>query len=316
MYNECRHIKSDGKRCRAAALNGKPYCFFHIKSDHLHRRITAEIPPIEDSTSILLAIGQVVRALDSETMDCKRAGLMLYGLQIASSVTTRLEKAQPADTVPDTVRSIHNADGEPVEFTEAFFSGAPMLAPENSVCEPPHDCANCNRKDSCDNPHADVERAPGDALDAAYRDPNSTLEERRKLVFAYVDYLDSKPKKEDHTPPPIPEPLTIHADAGCPMSPDFGDMGETPRQHLAGAPSKLCLGGNEQRAPSNTACPMSPGFGDMGETPRQHLPGAPSKLCLGGNEQRAPSNTAWQVAHLKGLCPVHRVVCDERECQS
>ena len=221
MYNECRHIKSDGKRCRAAALKGKPYCFFHIKSDHLHRRITAEIPPIEDSTSILLAIGQVVRALDSETMDCKRAGLMLYGLQIASSVTTRLEKAQPADTVADTVRSIHNADGEPVEFTEAFFSGAPMLAPENSVCEPPHDCANCDRKDSCDNPHADVERDPGDALDAAYRDPNSTLEERRKLVFAYVDYLDSKPKKEDHTPPPIPEPLTIHADAGCPMSPDL-----------------------------------------------------------------------------------------------
>jgi hypothetical protein len=133
MFNECRRIKDDGQRCHAAALEGKPYCFFHMKFDRMYCRDRIEIPPIEDSTSVLLAIGQVVRALNFETMDCRRAGLMLYGLQIASSVTARREQAKPVDSV----RSVHDLEGKPLEFTEAFVMGAPMLAPENSICEPP-----------------------------------------------------------------------------------------------------------------------------------------------------------------------------------
>jgi hypothetical protein len=103
MYNECRHIKDDGQRCHAAALKTKPYCFFHMKFDRMHRRDRIEIPPIEDSTSVLLAIGQVVRALNYETINCRRAGLMLYGLQIAASVASRKEQAEPVDAV----RSVH-----------------------------------------------------------------------------------------------------------------------------------------------------------------------------------------------------------------
>ena len=44
MYNECRHIKDDGQRCHAAALNAKPYCFFHMKFDRMHRRDSALRP--------------------------------------------------------------------------------------------------------------------------------------------------------------------------------------------------------------------------------------------------------------------------------
>ena len=123
MFNQCRHIKNNGQRCGSPALKGKPYCFFHMKFDRMHKRDYPEIPPIEDSTSVLLAIGQVVRALNYETMDLKRAGLMLYGLQIAATVTARNEQANPAQTV----RSIHNLEGEPIEFNQAFLSGAPML---------------------------------------------------------------------------------------------------------------------------------------------------------------------------------------------
>lgn len=155
MFNECRHIKDDGQRCRAAALKDKPYCYFHMKFDRLHKRESLEIPPLEDSTSVLLAIGQVVRALNHETMDCKRAGLMLYGLQIAATVTARRKLANPADSV----RSIHNLEGESVEFSEAFVSGAPMLAPENAVCEPPHDCKGCPQIDSCEKRNAALQSA-------------------------------------------------------------------------------------------------------------------------------------------------------------
>ena len=83
MFNECRHIKDDGQRCRSAALKGNPYCFFHMKFDRMCKRDRIEIPPIEDSTCVLPAIGQVVRALNYETIDCRRAGLMPYEHQIA-----------------------------------------------------------------------------------------------------------------------------------------------------------------------------------------------------------------------------------------
>src|SRR3569623_629577 len=144
MFKECRHIKDDGQRCHAAALSGKPYCFFHMKLDRMHKRDTPHIPPIEDSTSILLAIGQVIRALNYETMDCKRAGLILYGLQIAASVAKQREHAEPAESV----RTDHHLAGDPLDFNQASVFVADMRAPETSVCEPPHDCASCDQKDS------------------------------------------------------------------------------------------------------------------------------------------------------------------------
>jgi hypothetical protein len=220
MYNECRHIKSDGKRCRAAALKGKPYCFFHIKSAHLYRRTIVEIPRIEDSASVLLGIGQVLHGLNVETMDFNRARLMLYGLQIAASVTARIEKAQTADSAADTVRSIHNAQGEPVEFTDAFFSGAPMLAPENSVCEPPQDCANCAQKDSCDKPNADGQPTNEDRWHRKTPDPERAALGVRRYLLAMLERKraaerssqdrDGQQQCEDI---PLPAPPSSHASA-------------------------------------------------------------------------------------------------------
>jgi hypothetical protein len=43
------------------------------------------LPPIEDSASIQLALIDVLQALAANQLDPKRAGLLLYGLQVASS---------------------------------------------------------------------------------------------------------------------------------------------------------------------------------------------------------------------------------------
>src|SRR3569623_956545 len=198
MFKECRHIKDDGQRCHAAALSGKPYCFFHMKFDRMQKRSTPQIPPLEDSTSILLAIGQVIRALNFETMDCKRAGLMLYGLQIASSVARQRERAEPVESV----RSVHNLAGEPLDFNQASVFGADMLAPETSVCEPPHDCPNCPQNDSCDKSNAVIQRNPADAPETAIDGQNLTDAERRKGAFAYVKCLDGQNASPNNTPSP------------------------------------------------------------------------------------------------------------------
>lgn len=145
MYRECRHIKDDGLRCRSGALKGKPYCYFHMKLKRMDRQPSIQIPMLEDSTSVLLGIGQVMRMLTLDTMEMKRASLMLYGLQIASCVIKQREQAKPAEYV----RSVHDEAGNDIDLSEAMIHDKPALAPESIVCEPPQDCANCEQKSTC-----------------------------------------------------------------------------------------------------------------------------------------------------------------------
>jgi len=201
--NDCRHIKDDGQRCHAAALKTMPYCFFHMKFDRMHRRDRVEIPPIEDSASVLLAIGQVVRALNYDTIDCRREGLMLYGLQIAASVAARKEQAEPADSV----RSVHKLAGEPLEFSKAFVAGAPMLAPENSVCEPQHDCASCDRADSCEKRKALLQNSRTDHSDDDIHDPEREGRKLREQLYATLQKPNENGEMPDH---PLPSPEEFH----------------------------------------------------------------------------------------------------------
>jgi hypothetical protein len=120
-----------------------------------------QIPMLEDSTSVLLAIGQVMRLLALETMDTKRAGLMLYGLQIASTVIQQREQAKPEEYV----RSVHDEAGNDIDFSEALIRETPALAPETTVCEPPHDCAHCEQKSTCTRASQPTQGASGPAFE-------------------------------------------------------------------------------------------------------------------------------------------------------
>ena len=152
MFHECRHIKTNGHRCHGAALRGKAYCYFHMNLRRMHSpRLSEsqhfELPPIEDTASVLLAVGQVIRTLDSPYADTRRAGLMLYALQIAAQLTARQEQARPSESV----RNLYDPAGDPLDFSDALDNGIDMLAPDKEVCEPPHDCRHCPKQDSCEN---------------------------------------------------------------------------------------------------------------------------------------------------------------------
>ncbi len=152
MFHECRHIKSDGHRCHGAALRGKAYCFFHMNLRRMHSPNPAEsqhfqLPPIEDTASVLIALGQVFRTLDSPYADIRRAGLMLQALQIAAKLTAHRENAHPEKLV----RTLYNPAGETIDFSAALDHGIDMLAPDKTVCEPPEDCRHCPRQNTCDN---------------------------------------------------------------------------------------------------------------------------------------------------------------------
>jgi hypothetical protein len=111
---QCRHIFTDGRRCGSPSLRHEELCYYH----HTTRRPVADphtrhphfdLPLPEDRSAIQSAIGQVLQRIAANEIDPKRAGLLLYGLQIASLNLPR--EAAPArkssrEAEPDLVEEV------------------------------------------------------------------------------------------------------------------------------------------------------------------------------------------------------------------
>src|SRR5205807_4869233 len=108
---------TNGLQCKAAALTGGLWCYFHHR---LHHRHTAFRPTqatrgslipghhialtaLEDRESVQVALSVVINALATGHLDIKRATSLLYGLQLASNNARGLH-TEPR--VTNTVRAI------------------------------------------------------------------------------------------------------------------------------------------------------------------------------------------------------------------
>ena len=77
QYELCRHVKTNGTRCKSPSLDGEKWCYFH---NRLHQRHTTyrhteatrgylvpgqhiELAPLEDRESVQLALSCVINAL-------------------------------------------------------------------------------------------------------------------------------------------------------------------------------------------------------------------------------------------------------------
>ena len=136
---ECRHIMPSGSKCGSIALKDKPYCYAHTR---LHRAMAApppgpmdslHFPVLEDRHVIQIAVSQVLNSLCSGSLDPRRVGLALYGLQIASQNVDRTGDVIPFGTV------------ESVTETES----GDELAPIEHICDPSK-CFVCPERDSCE----------------------------------------------------------------------------------------------------------------------------------------------------------------------
>jgi len=98
---QCRHIFADGHRCGSACLRQEEFCYYHHTTrrpvENPRRRRSRQsqfdLPLPEDRTAIQSSIGEVLRRIASNEIDSKRAGLLLYGLQIASINLPRADRA-------------------------------------------------------------------------------------------------------------------------------------------------------------------------------------------------------------------------------
>ena len=132
---QCRHIFTDGRRCGSPCLRGEAFCYYHhttrrpIENPRQRRARQShfDLPLPEDRSAIQSAIGQVLQRIAANEIDPKRAGLLLYGLQIASLNL-------PRETAP-THKSSREAEAAPVEEIVADPTYGP-LAPAAELAEP------------------------------------------------------------------------------------------------------------------------------------------------------------------------------------
>ena len=95
---QCRHIFTDGHRCGSICLRGEPFCYYHHTTrkpaprQTLGKKSSFDPPLPEDRSAIQASIGIILQKIASNDLDPRRAGLLLYGLQIAS---LNLPKQQP-----------------------------------------------------------------------------------------------------------------------------------------------------------------------------------------------------------------------------
>ncbi len=91
----CTHIKVTGVRCDSPALRGEQFCYFH---QNAHRGVPRPpqsrlhpIAVIEDEESIQYALMEVINALMRNTIDVKRASLIIRALHIAVKNAARVK---------------------------------------------------------------------------------------------------------------------------------------------------------------------------------------------------------------------------------
>jgi hypothetical protein len=128
MVPECRHIKTSGGKCASPALRDQPWCYYHARQREraAERRTIPAVPlshalsNLEDRGAIQHAITHVIMALADYQIDTKRAGILLYGLQLASSNAKDAEQIVSSVAIAELTRT---EDGE-------------EMAPEGATARP------------------------------------------------------------------------------------------------------------------------------------------------------------------------------------
>jgi hypothetical protein len=147
----CGHVLSNGQVCNAIPMRDSNFCYWHHKARARHRRheriggpITMEansgleLPLLEDANSVQVTIQEIMQAILDRRIDSKRAGLLLYSLQLASSNIRNL-RPLPADNQPQIVKI---GDDDEEVFNDSIGADS-----RDEFCD--ENCAICAEED-CD----------------------------------------------------------------------------------------------------------------------------------------------------------------------
>lgn len=119
---QCRHIFTDGRRCRSACLRHEEFWYYHHNTRkpaqnpraRKSRRSSFDLPLPEDQSAIQTSIGQVLQRIATNDIDPRRAGLLLYGLQIASLNLPKPQQAKDSQPEPAVEEVVTDAELGPL----------------------------------------------------------------------------------------------------------------------------------------------------------------------------------------------------------
>jgi hypothetical protein len=92
----CRWVRQDGTMCGSPQMRKHIYCYAH-KQMMEARALALRLPAPEDANAIHMSLMQVQKALIDDTISAKKAGLLLYSLQLAMTNVGRTTFGQADD---------------------------------------------------------------------------------------------------------------------------------------------------------------------------------------------------------------------------
>jgi hypothetical protein len=126
----CLHAREDGVFCGRPALRERLYCYQHLRLLGQQMRMARAraqrqacplmLPPLDDLNSVRAALTRVSHALASGHLEHRRAGLLIYALQAASSVMWRMELIQRNSGRASQQREAASEPGEQKRLVEEY----------------------------------------------------------------------------------------------------------------------------------------------------------------------------------------------------
>ncbi|MCU1331391.1 MAG: hypothetical protein JWM08_383 [Candidatus Angelobacter sp.] len=104
MAPRCRWVRQDGTSCRSPQMKQHIYCFAHMQMAEA-RTLLLMLPAAEDANAIQVGLMRIQKALIEDTISTKKAGLLLYSMQLALTNVgqTTFGQAKDEEMVRDTV---------------------------------------------------------------------------------------------------------------------------------------------------------------------------------------------------------------------
>jgi hypothetical protein len=100
----CRWIKQGGTTCGSPQMKNHIYCFAHIQMAEA-QALALRLPPPEDANAIQVGLMRIQKALIEDTITTRKAGLLLYSMQLALTNVgqTTFGQAKDEELVLETV---------------------------------------------------------------------------------------------------------------------------------------------------------------------------------------------------------------------
>jgi hypothetical protein len=104
MAPRCQWVRQDGTSCRSPQMKQHIYCFAHRQMAEA-RTLLLMLPAPEDANAIQVGLMRIQKALIEDTISTKKAGLLLYSMQLALTNVgqTTFGQAKDEEMVRDTV---------------------------------------------------------------------------------------------------------------------------------------------------------------------------------------------------------------------